>query len=64
MDDIIQEPLGGAHRDHQQMAIQIKQYLLQHLTGLKQESVENLLATRYNKFRVMGKVLDESEQNG
>lgn len=64
VDDIIQEPLGGAHRDHQQMAIQIKQYLLQHLKGLKQESVENLLAKRYNKFRVMGKFLDESEQNG
>ena len=64
VDDIIQEPLGGAHRDHQQMAIQIKQYLLQHLKGLKQESVENLLAKRYNKFRVMGKFLDESDQNG
>ena len=64
VDAIIQEPLGGAHRDHQQMAIQIKQYLLQHLKGLKQESVENLLAKRYNKFRVMGKFLDESEQNG
>lgn len=64
VDDIIQEPLGGAHRDHQQMAIQIKQYLLQHLKGLKQESVENLLAKRYNKFRIMGKFLDESEQNG
>lgn len=64
VDDIIQEPLGGAHRDHQQMAIQIKQYLLQHLKGLKRESVENLLAKRYNKFRVMGKFLDESEQNG
>ena len=64
VDDIIQEPLGGAHRDHPQMAIQIKQYLLQHLKGLKQESVENLLAKRYNKFRVMGKFLDESEQNG
>lgn len=64
VDDIIQEPLGGAHRDHQQMAIQIKQYLLQHLKGLKQESVENLLTNRYNKFRVMGKFLDESEQNG
>ncbi len=61
VDDIIQEPLGGAHRDHQQMAIQIKQYLLQHLKGLKQESVEDLLAKRYNKFRVMGKFLDESE---
>lgn len=64
VDDIIQEPLGGTHRDHQQMAIQIKQYLLQHLKGLKRESVENLLAKRYNKFRVMGKFLDESEQNG
>lgn len=61
VDDIIPEPLGGAHRDHQQMAIQLKQYLLEHLKQLQQESTEDLLATRYEKFRAMGKFLEEDE---
>ena len=61
VDDIIPEPLGGAHRDHQQMAIQLKQYLLEHLKELQQESTEDLLATRYEKFRAMGKFLEEDE---
>ncbi len=61
VDDIIPEPLGGAHRDHQQMAIQLKQYLLEHLKELQQESTEDLLAKRYEKFRAMGKFLEEDE---
>ncbi len=61
VDDIIPEPLGGAHRDHQQMAIQLKQYLLEHLKQLQQESTEDLLAKRYEKFRAMGKFLEEDE---
>ena len=60
VDDIIAEPLGGAHRDHQQMAIQIKQYLLENLKQLKSNSVEDLLAQRYEKFRAMGKFLEEA----
>jgi len=60
VDDIIAEPLGGAHRDHQQMAIQIKQYLLENLKQLKSNSVEELLAQRYEKFRAMGKFLEEA----
>ena len=60
VDDIITEPLGGAHRDHQQMAIQIKQYLLENLKQLKSYSVDDLLSQRYSKFRAMGKFLEEA----
>jgi acetyl-CoA carboxylase carboxyl transferase subunit alpha len=60
VDDIIPEPLGGAHRDHQQMAIRIKQYLLKNLKQLGNDSVEDLLSNRYQKFRAMGKFIEES----
>lgn len=60
VDDIIPEPLGGAHRDHQQMAIRIKQYLLKNLNQLGNDSVEDLLSNRYQKFRAMGKFLEEA----
>ncbi|MAT10885.1 MAG: acetyl-CoA carboxylase carboxyl transferase subunit alpha [Rhodopirellula sp.] len=60
VDDIIPEPLGGAHRDHQQMAIRIKQYLLKNLKQLGNDSVEDLLSNRYHKFRAMGKFIEEA----
>ena len=58
VDDVIPEPLGGAHRDHQQMAIQIKQYLVTSLRELQEKSMENLLADRYQKFRKIGRYLE------
>ena len=61
VDDVIPEPLGGAHRDHQQMAVQIKQYLTKTLRDLTSTSTEDLLDNRYAKFRAMGKFLEEAE---
>jgi acetyl-CoA carboxylase carboxyl transferase subunit alpha len=58
IDDIIPEPLGGAHRDHQAMGNMLKAYLLRYLRELKQISTDQLLEQRYQKFRRMG-VFDE-----
>ena len=58
--DIIPARLGGAHRDHKQMAIRIKQYLLKNLKQLGNDSVEDLLSNRYHKFRAMGKFIEEA----
>jgi acetyl-CoA carboxylase carboxyl transferase subunit alpha len=60
IDDIIPEPLGGAHRDHREMANTLKTYLLRHLRELKNVPVEELLEQRYQKFRRMG-VMGESD---
>ena len=54
VDKVIPEPLGGAHRDHQQMAVQIKQYLVKTLRELVKIPMEELLQQRYDKFRKMG----------
>src|SRR6185436_796884 len=35
IDDIIPEPLGGAHRDHREMGTMLKQYLLRYLRELR-----------------------------
>jgi acetyl-CoA carboxylase carboxyl transferase subunit alpha len=58
IDDIISEPLGGAHRDHREMANTLKSYLLRHLRELRSLSLEELLEQRYQKFRRMGVLLD------
>jgi acetyl-CoA carboxylase carboxyl transferase subunit alpha len=58
VDDIIPEPLGGAHRDPREMANTLKAYLLRYLRELRHVPVEELLERRYHKFRAMG-VFDE-----
>jgi acetyl-CoA carboxylase carboxyl transferase subunit alpha len=58
IDDIVTEPLGGAHRDPQQMGNILKAYLIRYLRELKQIPTEELLEQRYQKFRKMG-VFDE-----
>ncbi len=54
-DDVIPEPLGGAHHDHRQAAESLKLVLLKHLEELKRMPVEELLEKRYQKFRTIGK---------
>jgi acetyl-CoA carboxylase carboxyl transferase subunit alpha len=54
VDDVIEEPLGGAHRDHQQMAARIKKYLLRNLNQLLLRPKDDLPGARYEKFRKMG----------
>lgn len=54
VDEVIAEPLGGAHRDHHQMAARIKLFLLRNLRELSAKSPEQLLEHRYDRFRQLG----------
>jgi len=56
IDEIVPEPLGGAHRDHQGAAHMLKEALIRHLMELKGMSTDELLKERYQKFRRMGVV--------
>jgi acetyl-CoA carboxylase carboxyl transferase subunit alpha len=53
IDDIIAEPEGGAHRDHEAAANLLDAALQKHYAQLKKLSPEELVAGRYNKFRNM-----------
>ena len=59
IDHVIEEPLGGAHRDPHQTAARVKQYLLRTIRELTQPPVEALVDGRYAKFRKMGVFLEE-----
>ncbi len=59
VDHVIEEPLGGAHRDHHQTAMRMKQFLLRTLRELTAKSTEQLLDARYEKFRRMGVFLEQ-----
>lgn len=58
IDDIIPEPLGGAHRQVKDMAEKIKEYLSKGLSELKRLSQEELIKRRYDKYRCIGKFLE------
>jgi acetyl-CoA carboxylase carboxyl transferase subunit alpha len=58
VDDVIGEPLGGAHRDHHQSAARLKLYLMKALRELTGLSPDQLAASRYEKFRCMGQFLE------
>jgi acetyl-CoA carboxylase carboxyl transferase subunit alpha len=58
VDEIIPEPLGGAHRDHRAMATALKGALNAALKDLGRLSREDLLERRYAKFRRMGRFVE------
>jgi acetyl-CoA carboxylase carboxyl transferase subunit alpha len=53
IDDIVPEPEGGAHRDHEAAANLLDVSLQKHLTELKKIPVSDLIVSRYNKFRTI-----------
>src|SRR6266568_6873988 len=55
VDEVIPEPLGGAHRNYRTTADNLKAALLKHLAELKQSPVDELLEQRYQKYRAIGK---------
>ena len=53
-DEIIAEPLGGAHNDLQQAAAALRYALQKHLNDLKGLSGEQLMESRYERYRHLG----------
>ena len=53
IDDIVPEPVGGAHNNHKAAADAVKDRLKHHLAELKELSAEELVEQRYQKFRAM-----------
>jgi acetyl-CoA carboxylase carboxyl transferase subunit alpha len=54
VDEKVPEPLGGAHRDPDAAAAALKAAFLKHLDALSGKSVEDLLESRYQKYRAIG----------
>ncbi len=54
IDDVIAEPLGGAHRDHRGTALALKSYLIRSFRELAELPRDGLLDRRYEKFRKIG----------
>ncbi len=61
IDDVVPEPLGGAHQDHVTSAKTLKEYLLKHLAELETMSGEELIEQRYQRFRAMSEIEESAE---
>ncbi len=59
IDEIIPEPDGGAHADHDAAAALVDEVLHRHYGQLKSVPASQLVEDRYNKFRNMAKFLNE-----
>lgn len=54
IDEIIEEPLGGAHRDPDAIAVSIQKSVVRHLADLRAQPVESLVEARYLKLGSYG----------
>ena len=62
IDGVIPEPLGGAHRHHEEMFEIVKQEILKHLKTLNKMNPEKRIEQRIEKFASMGVVHDLSKE--
>jgi acetyl-CoA carboxylase carboxyl transferase subunit alpha len=54
IDDVIPEPLGGAHREPETMAKSIEEYIVKSLETLQSKSPAKLIEDRYKRLRKIG----------
>jgi acetyl-CoA carboxylase carboxyl transferase subunit alpha len=59
IDDIIEEPLGGAHRDPDEMAERVKAHLVDQLEQLGRLPIDQLVAARYQRLMSYGEYLEK-----
>lgn len=59
IDEVIQEPIGGAHRFPKETLENVSDSLMRHLSVLKTLTAEELVASRHEKFLAMTKLTDE-----
>ena len=59
IDEIIKEPLGGAHRNFEEIAQALKEAVLKEFKRIDKVSLRELLRRRYEKYRKMGDFFEE-----
>ena len=64
VDEIVPEPLGGAHRNPPKAAQTLKGVILKHLKSLDAMELDEVLEQRYRKWRSMGEVAIEPAPAG
>ena len=58
VDEVIPEPLGGAHKNPEQVAADLKSTILKYIQELSSLSLDELVEQRYAKFRSIGEFIE------
>jgi len=64
VDDVVPEPLGGAHQSAGETCRRVEEALVRHLDDLATRSLDQLLAERYEKVRRIGVFLEAGQLRG
>jgi acetyl-CoA carboxylase carboxyl transferase subunit alpha len=64
VDEVVQEPEGGAHRDYAKASANLGSALRQNLEKLLEQPIEQVLKKRYKKFRALGNFLEPKSSGG
>lgn len=54
IDEVLPEPLGGAHRDQREMANTLKNWVIRSIRDVSRNQADALVRQRFDKFRAMG----------
>lgn len=58
VDEVVLEPDGGAHLDHEETARRLKASIVSELDRLTRVPLDNLVESRYDRYRRMGQFID------
>ncbi len=64
VDEVVPEPEGGAHRDHDLAAANLGTALRRNLKHARERPIDELLKARYAKFRKLGNFAEPKSKNG
>jgi acetyl-CoA carboxylase carboxyl transferase subunit alpha len=64
VDEIVPEPVGGAHRDYEMAATNVGRALRRNLEQLLEHPIDQLLKKRYKKFREIGNFTESKTPGG
>jgi acetyl-CoA carboxylase carboxyl transferase subunit alpha len=64
VDEVVDEPQGGAHRDYETAAFNLGSALRRNLTELLKQPLDQLLKKRYKKFRGLGNFAESKPDSG
>lgn len=61
LDEVVREPIGGAHRDFKTTAESLKETLYRHVQELQHEKIDELLEKRYQRIMSFGSFSEEAK---
>jgi acetyl-CoA carboxylase carboxyl transferase subunit alpha len=61
LDEMVREPLGGAHRNFKTMSLNLKEVLVRHIQDLTRQPIDELLEKRYQRIMDFGVFAEETK---